>query len=152
MPFIVRYPGQVPAGQVNETAVMTATDLFPTFCEITQSPLPTPDRMDGEDVSEAWFGKKFARKKPIYWEYGRNHVSFNYPPDAEDVSPNLALRRGKWKLLLNDDGTGAQLYDLQQDAPETENIADQNPKVVQQMSQQLLAWRRTLPAYAGAGQ
>ncbi|WP_373330676.1 sulfatase-like hydrolase/transferase [Salmonirosea aquatica] len=79
MPFIVRYPGKVPAGRVDETAVMTATDLFPTFCKITQSDLPTPERMDGEDVSEAWFGKKFARNKPIYWEYGRNHVSFNYP-------------------------------------------------------------------------
>ncbi len=152
MPFIVRYPGQVPAGQVNETAVMTATDLFPTFCKITQSTLPTPERMDGEDVSVAWFGKKFARKKPIYWEYGRNHVSFIYPPDAEDVSPNLALRRGKWKFLLNSDGSGAQLYDVESDALETSNVSAQNPKVVQQLTKQLLAWRGTLPDYAGVGQ
>ena len=152
MPFIVRYPGKVPPGRVDETSVMTATDLFPTFCEITQSTLPAPERMDGEDVSDAWFGKKFARKKPIYWEYGRNHVSFNYPPEAEDVSPNLALRRGKWKLLLNADGTGAQLYDLEKDALEKNDIAAQNPKVVQPMSRLLLGWRGALPEYAGAGQ
>lgn len=152
MPFIVRYPGKVPAGQVNETAVMTATDLLPTFCKITQSTLPTPERMDGEDVSDAWFGKKLARKKPIYWEYGRNKVSFNYPPDADDISPNLAMRRGKWKLLLNSDGTDAQLYDLDTDAQETQNVAAKNPNVVQQMQKELLSWRGTLPTYAGVGQ
>ncbi len=149
MPFILRYPGKVPAGQVNETALMTGTDLFPSFCRIAKATVPNLAQMDGEDVSDSWFGKKFARKKPIYWEYGRNHVSFNYPPDAEDVSPNLALRVGKWKLLLNTDGTGAQLYDMQKDAAEKENVAAENPKIVQQMSKQVLAWRGSLPVGIG---
>ncbi|WP_373515285.1 sulfatase [Persicitalea sp.] len=146
MPFIVRYPGKVPAGRVNEDAVMVAMDLLPTFCKMTNSPVPNPERMDGVDVSDAWFGKKFVRKQPIFWEYGRNHQSFIYPPNAEDVSPNLTMRLGHWKLLLNDNGTDAQLYDLEKDALEEQNVAAHNPKITQKMSQQLLTWRKSLPS------
>ncbi len=152
MPFLVRYPGKVPAGKVNEEAVMVAMDLLPTFCKITNSPLPVSEKLDGVDVSDAWFGKKLARKQPIFWEYGRNHESFIYPPDAEDVSPNLAMRLGPWKLLLSDDGTDAQLFDLKKDSPETQNVAAQNPKITQEMSRRLLAWRKLLPALANRAQ
>ena len=152
MPFILRYPGKVPAGRVNETDVMVAMDLLPTFCKITNSPVPNAEKLDGVDVSAAWFGKKFAREQPIFWEYGRNHESFVYPPDAGDVSPNLAMRRGSWKLLLKDDGTDPQLYDMKKDAPETQNVAAQNPKITQEMSRQLLAWRKSLPALENRAQ
>ena len=42
---------------------------------------------------------------------------------APDRSPNLALRDGKWKLLINADATGAELYDLADDPNESQNLA-----------------------------
>jgi arylsulfatase A-like enzyme len=152
MPFIVRYPGKVPAGRVDAESVMVAMDLLSTFCKITNSPVPDTEKLDGVNVSDAWFGKKFVRQQPIYWEYGRNNESFRYPPNAKDVSPNLAIRMGSWKLMLNDDGTNAQLYDLKKDIPETNNVAVQNPKIVQEMSRQLLAWRKSLPVLENRSQ
>lgn len=151
MPFIVRYPGRVPAGRVDGESVMVAMDLLPTFCKIANA-APPADRLDGQDVSSAWFGKKLVRKQPIFWEYGRNATSFNYPPDAGDISPNLAMRLGPWKLLLDDDGTHAQLYNLEKEAFEMNNVAAQNPKVTHEMSRQLLAWRKSLPALANGAQ
>ena len=70
MPFILRYPGQVPAGRANEDAVMVAMDLLPTFCKMTNTAVPDSEKLDGIDVSDAWFGKKFARKQPIFGNTG----------------------------------------------------------------------------------
>ncbi|MDB6112681.1 MAG: arylsulfatase family protein [Pedosphaera sp.] len=60
-------------------------------------------------------------------------------------SPNVAVRDGKWKLLVNDDGTGAELYDLDADRNEIENIAEKNPQVASRLKEQALSWKKSLP-------
>src|SRR5581483_6905453 len=51
MPFIVRWPGRVPAGRVDDRAVLTAVDLFPTICALTGAAVPRDAHLDGLDVS-----------------------------------------------------------------------------------------------------
>jgi arylsulfatase A-like enzyme len=144
MPFIVRWPGHAPAGRLDEQSVLAATDLFPSLCAIAGAPLPKDARFDGEDLSRAWLGKTVSRTQSLFWEYGRNPSSFNYPQGA-DRSPNVAVRDGQWKLLVNADGTGAELYDLGKDAKETQNVAQQNPEVARRLAEAALAWRKSLP-------
>jgi hypothetical protein len=55
------------------------------------------------------------------------------------------LRTGNWKLLINDDGSRLELYDLAEDRAESDNLAPSNPKVAARLSERLLAWRRSLP-------
>jgi arylsulfatase A-like enzyme len=143
-PFIVRWSNRIPAGKVNEKTILGAVDLFPTLCAITKTPLPKNYSGDGEDMSRALFGKNLTRKKPLFWEYGRNEHSFGYPK-GRDRSPNLALRDGKWKLLTNADGKGAELYDLAKDERETMNVTETNPRVTKKLSELLLSWRKSVP-------
>lgn len=145
LPFITRWPGRVPAARVDESSVLAAVDLLPTFASLTGAKLPANYAGDGEDVSAALLGKSFTRTKPIFWEYGRNEKSFAYPRPP-DRSPNLALRDGPWKLLVNADGTGAELYDLLADPHETKNLADVQPERAGKMKAALLQWRRSLPS------
>jgi arylsulfatase A-like enzyme len=116
MPLIVRWPGHVRPGKVDESTVMSAVDFFPMICKIAGASPPGNVQFDGEDLSEALFGNGATRKHPLFWEYGRN-AAFGYPK-GRDRSPNVAVRDGKWKLLLNADGTGSELYDLQKDRNE----------------------------------
>lgn len=104
MPFIVRWPGRVPAGKVDTQSVITAQDLLPTLARIAGAPLPPDQTFDGIDVQEAWRGRPLAARGPLFWEYGRNDEFFRYGPDK---SPNLAVRRGDWKLLVNADGSSS---------------------------------------------
>jgi arylsulfatase A-like enzyme len=141
-PFIVRWPGHVPAGRVDEQSVLNAVDLLPSFCALAGA--SAPPSLDGEDGSAAWLGKAVARAKPLFWEYGRNNKSFKYP-EGRDRSPNVAVRDGNWKLLVSADGTGTELYDLVADPKETTNLAAQQPEITRCLTEQALRWRRSLP-------
>jgi hypothetical protein len=86
----------------------------------------------------------------LFWEYGRNDTSFDYPSVRNgarrgDRSPNLAVRDGRWKLLVGADGTGAELYDVSADPAETNDLAAIRPELVTRLTTRVLDWRRLLP-------
>jgi arylsulfatase A-like enzyme len=144
-PFIVRWPGHAPAGRVDETSVINGVDFFPTFCKLTGTALPKNVEFDGEDVSQVFFGKSLMRKKPMFWEYGRNET-FGYPKEYPgQSSPNVAVREGKWKLLVNADGSQVELYDINADRNEAQNVAEKNPKLAKRLMRAALDWRKSLP-------
>jgi arylsulfatase A-like enzyme len=147
LPLIVWWPGATPAGRVNERTVLNAVDLLPTFCRLAGAPVPpeVATKLDGEDLSAAFTGGKPNRSRALFWEYGRNNESFKYPTAAAHRSPNVAVRAGDWKLLVNADGTDAQLFDLGADIFETRNVAEANPQITARLKQQALAWRKELP-------
>ena len=144
VPCIVWQPGKVPAGKVDETNVLSSLDWFPTFTALAGGKTAAKNP-DGQDVSAALSGTgNIERKTPLFWEYGRNPDSFGYPK-GENRSPNLAIRDGNWKLLIQADGTGAELYDLSTDIRETHNLAVEKPEIAKRLSEALLAWRRVQP-------
>lgn len=146
MPFIVRWPSHAPAGKVDESSVICAADLYPTFCAIAGTRLPGSFTFDGKDKSDVFYGKTSGENRTFFWEYGRNNTSFNYPAGS-DRSPNLAIREGKWKLLMNYDGSDIQLYDLEKDNRETISLAKENPELVKTMKTKLISWRKELPVF-----
>jgi len=142
-PFIARWPGKIKAGTTNDSSIISSIDFLPTIINIAGVSSHQTNH-DGEDISAALLGRSFQRKQPLYWEYGRNEYYLK-PGNPRFVSPNLAIRSNNWKLLMNDDGTRTELYNLQNDPAENNNIADVHPEIVQQLSALLLQWRRSLP-------
>lgn len=144
-PLIVRWPGHIPAGGVDSKTVLMGIDFFPTFCQLAGT-RPKNAAMDGEDMSRAFAGKPLERKAPIFWEYGRNET-FGFPREYPGQrSPNVAMREGKWKLLVNADASSTELYDIDSDPNETHNVAGDKPKIAKRMSEAALHWRRSLPS------
>jgi arylsulfatase A-like enzyme len=152
-PLIIRWPGVIPANRVNERTVVSAVDVFPTLCALADVPPPAGVAFDGENLSAVWKGGDASRTRPLCWEYGRTLTStsakkargFPFPNDPSAKSPNVAVRDGDWKLLVNDDGSRAELYNLAQDRNETTNVAAQNADVAQRLTTQALQWRKSLP-------
>ena len=77
------------------------------------------------------------------------------PPDRDtfygiENLPDLAMRSGNWKLLCEYDGTEAELYDLNADRGETNNVAASHPAVVADLTAKVVAWHQTLPPDNGA--
>ncbi len=143
-PFLVRWPGHIPAGKTNGTTVVSSIDYLPTITKLAGIPAPADTPFDGIDQSETWLGKAPQRNAPLFWEYGRKPKGYPYPT-AGDKSPNVAVRDGDWKLLLNSDGTGFELYDLKSDPKETINLADHEKETANRLRDLALGWRKSLP-------
>jgi arylsulfatase A-like enzyme len=145
VPFVAWRPDKVKGGMVNDKTVISSLDLFPTLAALCDATPPKDYAADGEDMSEALRGKTPRRTKPLFWEYGRNDASFGFPKDAKHRSPNVAARDGDWKLLVHADGRGAELYNVAADPGESKNLADAHPGIAKRLTEQALAWRRSMP-------
>jgi arylsulfatase A-like enzyme len=143
MPFLARWPRQIPAGTVDTQSIVHATDLFQTFAAMAGIEPPKTD-FDGQDMSKVLKGYPKQREEPLFWDYGREDF-FLSPGNPRFQSPNLAARDGEWKLLINADSTNAQLYNLKQDHAETTNLADKHPDIARRLASRILQWRRSIP-------
>ena len=138
MPFAIRWPKKIAPGQVDETTIVTALDLFPSLCKMAGISLPKDYVPCGEDMSKALMGHPQKRHKDMMWDFGRNNAF--WLPTGRDHSPHLAVRRGDWKLLMDSDGGRVELYNLAEDPQENINVAADNQEIVDDLSQVLLAW------------
>ncbi len=142
-PLIVRWQGAIPAGRENSRTVVSALDLFPTFCRLAGI-RPESGELDGMDMSAAFRGEEPQRSGDLFWEYGRDETYLR-PGLEQDRSPSLAVRSGDWKLLMNADGTGVELYDFRQGFAEEANLASERPEIARRLRTSLESWWRAIP-------
>lgn len=140
LPFIVSWPGHVTAGKIDSASVIAGVDLLPTICKATGIAVPATASVDGEDRSASWFGHSTARTKPLMWEW-----RFNMPGHLFHKSPTLCIRSEQWKLLMNADRSRIELYNINKDHYEFNNVAASNSAVVTKLSSILIDWKKTLP-------
>jgi N-acetylgalactosamine-6-sulfatase len=133
VPFIIRWPGRVKAGRVDTENVCSFIDWMPTLC-VMAGINKLPEQLDGEDVSDIWFGADREREKPLFWR-----------PSAP--GGGAAIRMGQWKLHLSAHRKQEQieLYNLSSDPSESQNVADKHPDVVARLTKTLHAWIAELP-------
>jgi uncharacterized sulfatase len=144
-PLVVWGPGLIDAektGSVNRRFVMAAIDLVPSLLNIAGVEPPDDVAFDGQNLAETLTGESETSRS--------GSLFFRRPPDRRSfygVSklPDLAVRNGRWKLLCSYDGSNPQLYDLDTDRGETNNIAEKNPEAVRRLSAEVVAWHKSMP-------
>lgn len=145
-PLIVWAPGRMDpkaVGHWNRDSHFAAVDLVPSLLKLAQATVPHDAQFDGENVVNTLLGKsRESRQKPLF---------FRRPPDRDkgygsENLPDLAVRAGNWKLLCESDGSGAQLYDVVQDPGESQNLATDKPERVATLTEQVIAWHKSLPS------
>ena len=141
VPFIVRWPGVVPEGRIDRCSAPSAVDVLPTFVELAGARMPDDYTPDGESLVRAIKGAGWTRSKPIFWEW---------QPACEDpyLWPQLGVRDGKWKLLLNESLDKVELYNIEADWAEQEDLASRYPRLVTELIQKLTDWKAGMPNQA----
>ena len=121
VPFIARWPGQVPAGKTSNE-VIAFQDLLPTLAELAGA--KPPANLDGVSMAKVLAGGETdTQREYLYWDYG--HCRPRY---------DQAVRWQDWKgIRLGQDGA-IQLYDLATDLGEKHDVAAQHPEVVERMA------------------
>jgi arylsulfatase A-like enzyme len=141
-PFFVYWEGHFPSNQVDNETVIAAMDIFPSICSILGIDLPKG--LDGNDKSQAFKGNKMVETPPIMWEYASNPGGSILPGDTNNISPNLAIRDGDWKLLINTDGSEGQLYNLKVDPKEKINLINEETDIAKKLKIKVFNWRRSM--------
>ena len=131
VPMIVRWPGKIRAGQVSEH-VWYFADVMPTLAELAGAGKYVPGGIDGISVVPTLLGRAEEQKKHeyLYWEW---HL---YDWSKRENVPNglmQAVRMGKWKAVRHRSDEAFELYDLEKDVGEENNLAGQHSGVMRKI-------------------
>jgi arylsulfatase A-like enzyme len=137
-PFIVRWPGKVPAGTTCDD-VVSASDVLATLASILKTTVPSGNGEDSLDVSSSFFANGKPARESIV---------------LQDASANYAVRQGDWKLIERENAppvparnakgerkakakkAGPQqdeLYNLADDPSEKNDVAAKHPNIVNRL-------------------
>jgi len=118
VPFIVRWPGNVKPGSVNDHTICL-NDLMATAAEIAGAKIPDNAGEDSVSLIPELLGttKTGTREATVH----------------QSVAGDLAIRQGPWKLIFLKDGKH-ELYNLQTDLSETKDVLAANAEVAGKMT------------------
>ena len=139
VPWLVRWPGRVPAGATSDLPFI-GTDLLPTLAAATGAPPPAGVVLDGRNVLPLWRGAGVAavdRERPFVWHFPYYHPETGYAAALPAIGvddfaisqtrPQSAIRSGEWKLVHFYEDDRDELYHLAADGSEQHDLAAKEP-------------------------
>ena len=132
VPLIVRWPGKVEAGVVEETPVIL-TDLHPTILAATGLDLNSTIPNDGHNLLPLLKGKEKLKNRAVYWHY----PNFAFHRDNRLGS---AIREGDHKLIHFYDTDSVELYNLKNDISEKNDLSGKMPQLASRLKNKLKVW------------
>lgn len=136
-PMMIKWPGVSQPGSVCSVPV-TSTDFYPTMLEMSGLPLNTQLHPDGLSLVPLLHGRQQLDRDAIYWHYPHYHGSGN--------TPSAAVRSGAYKLIEWFEDETCELYNLEYDLGEQNNLAPKMPKKVNELKRMLENWRNQVRA------
>ncbi len=146
VPLIVTWPEVVEPGSRSEKLI-SQVDLFPTFLDIASIDPPEGKILDGMSMVPI-LKDQTTDPRTLYWHF----PIYIDRGNAESISPmwrttpGSALRKGKWKLHQYYEDGHLELYNLEEDPGEKNNLADQRPQKASELYQELDNWRNRINA------
>ena len=144
VPMIVRWPGVVKPGTTCDVPVISI-DFFPTLLQAVDLKVTEPE-VDGVSIMPLLKQTRKPKRDAIYFHYPHYH--------GQSIAPSGVVRRGKYKLVEwfeksvdGIDTPGAvELYDLEKDLNEQNNLAEKMPKKARKLHAKLRSWRKSVGA------
>ncbi len=138
VPLIASWTGHLPENSVS-SQITSNVDLYPTLLEIAEIAPVAEQKLDGQSIlSQLKVPHKPQRREPLYWHYPLDRPHFLNGRSAG------AIRDGDWKLIEFYDTDEVELYALQDDVGESNNVAEKHPIKTTELHSKLITWRNQL--------
>ncbi len=128
-PTVIRWPGKIPASKSNNE-LMTTMDLLPTFAKLAGAEIPSDRVIDGKDIWPVLSGNAKTPHETFFYHRGDTLA---------------AVRSGDWKLHAND-GIATELYNLDTDIGENNNVLKAYPAIEQRLMGYLTDFTKDIAA------
>ncbi|MGQ1786144.1 MULTISPECIES: sulfatase family protein [unclassified Saccharicrinis] len=126
-PAVIRWPGKIPAGQVNDE-ILTAMDLLPTFASLAGAEIPNDRVIDGKDIWPVLVNKESSPHKAFFYHQHGNLK---------------AVRSGEWKLHVSGN-TPVALYNLEDDISESKNVLEGNQVIAEDLLSHIKEFKKDI--------
>lgn len=144
VPFLARWRGTIAPIQTCDRPIISV-DLFPTLLELTSAAAPKDQVLDGVSFAGALTstGKPLADRGPLFWHFpgylGAGQGTWR-------TTPVGVVRDGPWKLLEYFEDGRIELYNLESDVGERNNLAAKEPQRVSALHARMKEWRKEIAA------
>lgn len=136
VPAIAWWPGKINAGTVSDTTAISI-DVMPTLLSLAKVNVPKARPLDGIDLSPILLKQQTVIDRPLFWASLSNNGR-----------RSEAMRQGPWKLVVQHpkakpgtfENEKIELYQLDQDPGERNNLAKEQPHQAAKMLKQLKDW------------
>ena len=135
VPFIARMPGFIDPGTTSAEPILSV-DFLPTLTHLARAEASAP--IDGTSLVPLFAGAEHLDRDAIYWHFP------HYLPGRQ--TPASVIRMGDWKLIETLETGQIELYDLDNDISETENLVALHPGLASALHGRLRAWRASVGA------
>ena len=147
VPLIIKWLGKITPGTTCETPV-NGIDFYPTFLEMTRTPKPEGHDLDGVSLMPLLTQTGQIKERPLFWHFpiyleGGNQETRD---PVFRTRPGSVVRLGDWKLHEYFEDGGLELYNLEQDIGETNNLMEKYPEKAKELYERLNSWRKELKA------
>ena len=119
---------RIKAGSRTDFTAMSM-DLYPTICDLAGAKIE--NSIEGRSILPTLLGKEQTPVRDL-WYFTRREGNLRYQGKTID-----AIRRGPWKLLQNSPFEPLELYNVEADPLEDNNLAQKNRAVFNQLSAEL---------------
>jgi hypothetical protein len=136
VPFFLRWPARVKAGSATDR-IAAHIDVFPTLLEACGANLPAKTRIDGRSLMPLLTGN--AARWPDRTLFTQWHRG-----DEPELFRACAARTQRFKLV-----DGKELYDIESDPGETNDIASRRPEILRRLRAETEAWFKDVSSTRG---
>jgi arylsulfatase A-like enzyme len=143
VPFIVRWPGQVPAGAACDVPAIHV-DIYPTLVALAGGRMPATQPFDGESLAPLFRNPRGSLAREAIFQHFPGYLGAGV--DQWRTTPVSLVQAGDWKLMEFLEDGRLELYNLRDDLGETKNLAAANPAKAKELHDRLIAWRAAVQA------
>lgn len=137
VPSFIIWANHIKPEQAYNQAI-SSTDFYPTLLDLAKIEKPKQQKLDGVSLASVLIENKTYKRPPIYWHSPHYFNNGSHPFSA-------ILDNG-WKYIYNYDTQTSELYHMDRDLSEAQNLITDNPSIADKLKKELTLWLNQVEA------